>query len=168
MLYMYIYRYIQKTMTISDLRAIASLIKLNFACFGKSLGRPLYFADRQAATSVYTIYLYVCVCATCSCLVYRSASASACRVLEHFCRVRITQNVIFKWLSEAKLAMARPRPAAGSTHTQTHICRYKQVHTDRHAYGQLQLCNRASVLTCLCATHLVSNVHKTPTICRHV
>lgn len=58
---MYIYRYIQKTMTISDLRAIASLIKLNFACFGKSLGRPVYFADRQAATSVYTIHTYICM-----------------------------------------------------------------------------------------------------------
>lgn len=65
----YIYRFIQGTMTMSDLRAIASLIKLNFACFGKSLGRPVY-VYRSTGSYKYThIYIYICIF-VCMCVCY--------------------------------------------------------------------------------------------------
>lgn len=56
------YRYTQQTMTMSsDMRTITSLIKLNFACFGKSLGRPVCFADHQQLYIYTYIMVFVCM-----------------------------------------------------------------------------------------------------------
>lgn len=160
-------------MTMSELRAIASLIKLNFACFGKSLGRPVYLADRQAATSVYIhICMYICVYV---CVL--PARALYIDQLQHRrveCWSISVAYALRKMLflnDSPKLSWLWPGPDQQPVpHTNTHTCiqTSAQMYIDRHAYGQLQLCNRASDLTCLSATHLVSNVHKTPTICRLV